>query len=103
MAYAAAFSSGEIISPEAWNDPHRRALALRRAERQDDGIAILTCFFNPEAEDRVFKLPPPRLPTHVLMDSANPAAPEWKLDSEALTVKARSVVLTRSIQPDVPR
>jgi len=93
---------GEIISPEAWNDPHRRTLALRRAERQDDGIAILTCFFNPEAKDRVFKLPLPRLPTHVLMDSAQPAAPEWKLDGEALTVKARSVVLTRSIQPAVP-
>jgi isoamylase len=93
---------GEIISSDAWNDPHLRTLALRRAEKVADGIAILTCFFNPEAEDRVFKLPPPRLPTHVLLDSANPAAPEVKLESDTLTVKARSVVLTKSVQPSVP-
>jgi glycogen operon protein len=94
---------GEIISPDAWNDPHRKALALRRAEKQDHGVAILTCFFNPEDEDHDFKLPPPRLPTHVLLDSASPAASDVKLEADTLTVKARSVVLTRSIQPVGPR
>src|SRR5437588_216145 len=56
---------GGIIAPEAWNDPQRRALVLRRAQPANGDVAILTCFFNPEAEDRVFKLPPPRLPTQV--------------------------------------
>ncbi len=94
---------GEIISPEAWNDPQRRALALRRVEKLNGDVIILTCFFNPEPEDRIFKLPPPRLPTLVLADSASPTAPEWKLDADTLTVKTRSVVLTRSLQPIVPR
>jgi glycogen operon protein len=92
---------GEIISHEAWNDPHKRTLVLRRAQEVDGNVAILTCFFNPEGEDRTFKLPPPRLPTHVLVDSAAPAAPEWKLDTDALMVKGRSIVLTRSVQPAV--
>src|SRR5262249_2793124 len=95
---------GGAISPDAWNDPHRKVLTLRRTEKLDDGVNILTCFCNPEAEDRIFKLPAPRLPTHVLADSASPAASEWKLDeADTLTVKARSVVLTRSVQPIMPK
>jgi isoamylase len=94
---------GEIIAPEAWNDPQRRTVVLRRAQPTNGDVAILTCFFNPEPEDRIFKLPPPRLATQVLIDSANPAAPEWKLETDTLTVKARSVVLTRSVQPGPPR
>jgi glycogen operon protein len=94
---------GAIMTPEAWNDPQRRTLVLRRAQPTNGDVAILTCFFNPEAEDRVFKLPPPHLPTQVLADSANPAAPEWKLETDTLTVKARSVVLTRGVVPAAPK
>jgi glycogen operon protein len=94
---------GEIIASEAWNDPQRRALVLRRAQPANGDVAILTCFFNPDSEDRVFKVPPPRLATQVLADSANPTTPEWKLESDTLTVKARSVVLTRGVQPGAPK
>jgi len=92
---------GQLIAPDAWNDPQRRSLVLRRAIKGQDGsVPILTCFFNPEGQDRTFKLPPPRLPTTLLLDSADPVAPERTIDSEILTVTARSVVMTRSVHPD---
>jgi glycogen operon protein len=94
---------GQAISSDAWNDPQRRTLVLRRAQELDGNVAILACFFNPSGEDRTFKLPPPRLPTQVLVDSASPAAPEWKLETDTLSVKARSVVLTRSVQTAAPK
>ena len=75
---------------------------LRRALRLNGDVAILTCFFNPEPDDRVFKLPPPRGATQLLLDSADPAAPEHKLDTDTVTVRARSVVLTRSILVGLP-
>jgi len=89
---------GQVLSPEAWNNPKERTLVLRRAEPAPDGsVPILTCLFNPTAEERTFKLPPPRLPTQLLLDSAAPAAAEHPLDGETVAVKARSVVLTRSV------
>jgi len=89
---------GQIVSPEAWNNPHERTLVLRRAAAADDGsVPILSCLFNPTPEDRTFKLPPPKLSTHLLLDSADPAGPERELDREAIAVKARSVVLILSV------
>jgi glycogen operon protein len=71
---------------------------LRRAGAEADGsVPILTCYFNPTPDDRTFKLPPPRLPTRLLIDSAEPGASERALEGDTLRVKARSVVLTRSV------
>jgi glycogen operon protein len=73
-------------------------MVLRRAAAGAGGsVPILTCLFNPTPEDRTFKLPPPRLPTRLLLDSADPAGVERGIDGETVAVKARSVVLTRSI------
>jgi isoamylase len=92
---------GQLIPPDAWNDPQRRSLVLRRAIKGQDGsVPILTSFFNPEGQDRVFKLPPPRLPTTLLLDSADPVARERGIEGDTLTVKARSVVITRSLRQD---
>ncbi len=89
---------GQVISPEAWNNPKERTLALRRASADGDGkVAILTCLFNPTPEDRTFKLPPPQLATRLLLDSADPAGPERDIMSDSVPVKARSVVLVRSV------
>jgi glycogen operon protein len=89
---------GQILSPEAWNNPQERTLVLRRAATNADGsVPVLTCLFNPTPEDRTFKLPPPRRPTSLLLDSADPAGPERALDGETVEVKARSVVLVRSV------
>ncbi|HTE38981.1 MAG TPA: glycogen debranching protein GlgX [Reyranella sp.] len=89
---------GEVISAEAWDNPAERTMVLRRAAAAADGsVPILTCFFNPTPEDRPFKLPPPQLPTTLLIDSADPAATERAVEGEIVPVKARSVVLTRSV------
>jgi isoamylase len=89
---------GQVLSPEAWNNPQERTMVLRRAAADVDGsVPIVTCFFNPTADDCVFKLPPPRLPTRLLLDSADPAGAERALDGETVALKGRSVVLTRSV------
>ena len=89
---------GEVISAEAWDNPAERTMVLRRAAAAADGsVPILTCFFNPTPEDRPFKLPAPQLPTTLLIDSADPAATERAVEGEIVPVKARSVVLTRSV------
>jgi glycogen operon protein len=89
---------GQGVSPEAWNNPHERTLALRRAAADSDGkVPILTCLFNPTPEDRTFKLPPPQLATRLLLDSADPAGAEHDIVGESVPVKARSVVLVRSV------
>ena len=89
---------GEIIPGAAWENPAERTLVLRRAAAATDGsVPILTCFFNPTAEDRSFKLPAPPLPTTLLLDSADPGATERPVEGSFLPVKARSVVLARSV------
>src|SRR5205085_973094 len=68
---------GQLILPDAWDDPERRLLVLRRAIKGSDGsLAILACFFNPEGQDHTFTLPPPRSTATLLLDSADPFAPE---------------------------
>jgi glycogen operon protein len=89
---------GEELSPEAWNNPHERTLVLRRAAAAPDrSVPILTCLFNPMPDDRIFKLAPPRLPMRLLLDSADPAGTERDIYGETIAVKARSVVLVRSV------
>ena len=70
---------------------------LRRAGRNGDGgISILTAFFNATGEDHRFRLPPPGLPTRLLLNSANPDADEQDLEVEEIIVGAHSVVFTLS-------
>ncbi len=89
---------GEIISAEAWDNPAERTMVLRRAATAADGsVPILTCFFNPTEEDRPFRLPAPQLPTTLLLDSGDPGATERPVEGDIVPVKARSVVLTRSV------
>jgi isoamylase len=89
---------GQVLSPDAWNNPAERSMVLRRAAASPDGsVPILTCFFNPTPDDKTFKLPPPRLPTRLLIDSAQPDAAERAVEGDAVKVKARSVVVTRSV------
>jgi isoamylase len=94
---------GQAIPGEAWDNPQGRSMVLRRAAKDPDGsVPILTCFFNAGGEDRDFKLPPPQLPTRVLIDSGDPSAPEHPLAGDAVTVKARSVVVTLAIYRAAP-
>ena len=89
---------GEVIPAEAWNDPMERTLVLRRAVRLPDGsLPMLTLLLNPTEADRTFALPPPHVPTRLLIDTAAPEGPERTLDVGAqVTVEARSAVLVVS-------
>ena len=93
---------GLILSHDDWHNPQGRLLALRRAAKDDDGsVAILTTFFNSTPDDHVFKLLEPHLQMRILLDSADPAAPERDNEGEVM-VRARSVVLGRSVIGSVP-
>ena len=88
---------GLILSDDDWNNPQGRLLALRRAAKDDDGkVTILTTFFNSTPDDHNFKLLEPHLPMRILLDSADPAAPERDNEGEVM-VRARSVVLAASV------
>jgi glycogen operon protein len=90
--------AGQELKPEGWNDPQGRALALRRASVDGDGIvSILTCFFNATAEDREFTLPAPQLPARLLLDSADPEVVERDIAAGVVRAKSRSVLLARSV------
>jgi isoamylase len=85
---------GGGISPEAWNDPQQRTLMLRRAAENGDGkVTILTLLLNPTPEDRRFQLPPPNLPSVVLLDSAAAEDAVSTVIGGSLTVAAHAAVL----------
>jgi isoamylase len=91
-------TQGNINSGEAWNNPEKRLLGMRRAIRNDDGtISILTLRLNPSAKDRSFRILNPKVPTRLLMNTAEPDADERDLEGDALVVSAHSAVLTLSI------
>jgi hypothetical protein len=43
-------------------------------------------------------MPPPELPTRLLLDSADPAKTENDIEGRELVVAARSVMLTQSVR-----
>jgi glycogen operon protein len=94
-------AAGTPVSTESWNNPDERRLVLRRAGRDGDGrVAVLTAFFNASGEDHSFRLPPPGLPSRLLIDSADPDGPERDLETDQLVVRARSVLLTLATRED---
>ena len=95
-------ASGEVVSNDSWNNPEERRLVLRRACRTDGRISILTAFFNATAEEQKFRLPPPGLPTRLLVDSGHPEAGERDVEGEEIAVGPRSVVLTVAEMRDQP-
>ena len=85
---------GATIPVDAWNDPERRTLVLRRAAADEAGrVTILTLLLNPTGETRRFRLPPPRLAHRILLDSVHPDTPEQMLNDAEMTLAARSAVL----------
>jgi glycogen operon protein len=94
-------ASGKPVTTESWNNPEERRLVLRRAGRNGDGlVSVLTVFFNASAEEHSFHLPPPGLPSRLLIDSAAPDGPERELEREDVVVGAHSVVLILATRQD---
>jgi glycogen operon protein len=87
--------SGASIPDDAWTNSELRLLTLRRASANEDGtVSLLTLLLNPTPDSHVFELPQPAIPTRVLVDSAEPLAPEIELQDNKVEVQARSAVLT---------
>jgi glycogen operon protein len=87
---------GEPIPGDLWNDPDKRAIVLRRAEKRPDGrVVALTLLLNPISERREFQLPTPRVPQSVLIDSGDADLAPYDLDSDKMTVMPQSAVLLR--------
>jgi glycogen operon protein len=96
-------ASGKPVMTESWNNPEERRLVLRRAGRNGDGlVSVLTAFFNASEEEHTFHLPPPRLPSRLLIDSADPDRREHELETEHIVVGAHSVVLVLATRHDEP-
>jgi glycogen operon protein len=82
------------LMPDAWNDAEARLLAVRRANESDDGVEISLLLMNATPEDRDFVLPRPAMQWRLLIDSANPEAPERVVEGETIKVgRHASVVL----------
>ncbi len=81
---------GEHLSPDDWNNPDGRALAMRRAYRRDDGgVEVTTLLVNASANPIAFTLPAPHtFNRRLLIDSADPEAPERVIEGDG-TVEVR--------------
>jgi glycogen operon protein len=93
--------AGGTISAEAWNDIAQRTLILRRAMRNPAGkVAVLTLLLNPDDRPREFRLPPPHLPTRVLLDSAAAELNDHPISGCQVHVAAHSAVLLHAEHPE---
>jgi glycogen operon protein len=85
---------GENIPEASWNNPEHRLLCLRRATRNADrSVSLLTLLLNPTAEERLFQLPQPALPSRVLVNTAQPKTEEFDLKDSKVEVDSYSAVL----------
>ncbi len=87
---------GLNISPDDWNNGEGRALAMRRSARIGRGeIEVSTLLLNASSAPLTFKLPPPAdFVRRVLIDSADPGAPEHELSGDDVyLVQDRAAVL----------
>jgi isoamylase len=90
-------ANGELIPETSWKTAETRLLCLRRAMLNEDGtVSILSLLLNPTADDQQFVLPPPNLPSTVLLDSAEPTAKPVIITDRKVAVPWRSVVLVFS-------
>jgi len=94
---------GRAMTPDAWQDPEGRSLALRRAARRDDGtVEVVLMLVNGGAEDETFALPEPALSWRVEIESAAPDAAERDHGDDTIVVPGRSVTLLAAIVEGTP-
>ncbi len=85
---------GERLSPEAWQDPDARVLAVRRAGAGLDGeLEVLLMMLNASSHDVTFTTPAPHLAWCVLLDTARPEAPPQGLSDVTFEVAAHALVV----------
>ncbi len=90
---------GVHLSEEDWHNQEGRALVMRRARRKPDGsIEAVTMLMNGSHEALVFTFPPPLLDRRLVIDSAEPQAPEREV-GDTITVEAGAVMIVVGTDP----
>jgi glycogen operon protein len=85
---------GTALAIEAWQDPEGRALTLRRAGPGLSGDTdVILLMLNASSHTLTFAPPPPHLEWNVLLDSADPDAPQRPLIGSEIEVAAHSIVV----------
>ncbi|MDB5842247.1 MAG: glgX [Herminiimonas sp.] len=85
---------GEALTPEAWHNPEARALSVRRASRGQDGQPdVVLLFLNAGHDPIEFSFPPSDMTWHMLLDSAAPDRPGYKVEQPTVGVQGHSVML----------
>ena len=92
---------GSQLSPEDWQNPDGRALAMRRAMKLDDGcIESINLLLNAGDEPISFALPGPPADRVLLIDSARPDVEEEPLSDEyELAPHSAALIRARFEQP----
>jgi isoamylase len=91
---------GRAMTPEAWNDPEGRTLALRRAADAGDGsVEVTLLLLNADSAGHAFALPAPRLDWTLMLDSGHPDAEERPVLDEAVPVAPHGAVLLAARLP----
>jgi isoamylase len=84
---------GEHLTEADWHNPEGRALVMRRMRRLEDGtLESMTMLLNASPTPLTFTLPPPHLQRRMVIDSAEPQAPEREL-ADTVEVQDHAVVL----------
>ncbi|WP_428380729.1 glycogen debranching protein GlgX [Nevskia ramosa] len=86
-------TEGDPLMPDEWDDAEGRCLALRRAKVGPDNTMLVLLLCNSSNQDESFKLPPPALGWHLLIDSAEATTEVRPITEDALLVRAHSVSL----------
>jgi glycogen operon protein len=84
---------GVHLSEDDWHNGEGKALVMRRVRKREDGnLETVTMLMNGSPTPLTFQLPPPHLERRLVIDSANPQAPEIKVGDE-IEVMDRAVML----------
>ena len=90
---------GEHLTEEDWHNVAGKALMMRRVRRREDGrLEAVAMLMNGSSEALTFNLPTPGIDRLLVIDSADPQAPEREIGAE-VEVKGHAVVLVVGREP----
>ncbi len=91
---------GEELTPEAWQNPEARALAVQRAGVDKGGrIGIVLMFMNAWHEPIAFSFPEPQRRWYLLADSADAECKVRKMENAPVEVQGNSVMVFANYVP----
>ncbi|QIG81754.1 glycogen debranching protein GlgX [Stakelama tenebrarum] len=90
---------GRHLTEDDWHNREGRALVMRRVRRRSNGLLqAVTMLMNASHVPLVFRFPPPLLDRKLVIDSADPQAPERQVGDE-VEVQDRAVMLIVGTDP----